>query len=134
MRKKNEPIGYLYFTISCCTNSWGNALQYYHWPSLCSANNSYMLLTSKPGPSRIAKSTKKNYGFNTNQLDDIPPEYLPSDWLAQAGRKINFKILDVQKAFDDCHVPIIRFTFFSNINIEYYVGGRVNVNVVKTYQ
>jgi len=48
-----------------------------------SANNSYMLLTSKPGPSRIAKSTKKNYGFNTNQLDDIPPEYLPSDWLAQ---------------------------------------------------
>ena len=93
-----------------------------------------MLLTSKPGPSRIAKSTKKNYGFNTNQLDDIPPEYLPSDWLAQAGRKINFNILDVQKAFDDCHVPIIRFTFFSNINIEYYVGGRVNVNVVKTYQ
>ncbi|XP_023331466.1 bromodomain and WD repeat-containing protein 3 isoform X10 [Eurytemora carolleeae] len=40
--------------------------------------------TSKPGPSRSAKmNKKKNYSFNPTQLDDIPPEYLPSDWLAQ---------------------------------------------------
>ena len=47
------------------------------------ADTSINSIISKPGPSRIAKSTKKNYSFNPSQLDDIPPEYLPSDWLAQ---------------------------------------------------
>jgi len=36
-----------------------------------------------PGPSRTVKAKKKNYSFNPSRLDDIPPEYLPSDWLAQ---------------------------------------------------
>jgi len=38
--------------------------------------------SGKPRPERTVKR-KKNYNFNPTQLDEIPPEYLPSDWLAQ---------------------------------------------------
>ena len=35
----------------------------------------------QPGPSKPAR--RKTFGFNPRKLDQIPPEYLPSSWLAE---------------------------------------------------
>ncbi len=38
-------------------------------------------LNPRPGPSRPPR--RKKFGFDSRKLDQIPPEYLPSSWLAE---------------------------------------------------